>query len=392
MSRVPGQYRAELVKHFTAMLDANGIDAADRFVIPEVPLIDGMLPPDAYQPIRDWLADTAVRADRRVAVLTQTMSGVLDTFKTRVPAIAAHVEAQVVLRAELRRAAETAYQGAFAEAGGGLRDGTLLRGEVIARWEDGLAGGDLRPRRGVKAPNKKGRRARRGPSRTAALNSSLRSALESFIVSLADRAAEQVHDTWRGDPAGAVLLAAAAAERARDVRAKQVFESVFGPGGQSGQADSADADLAAADAITAADAAQTAVFSRSSPDLAVRAARAVGAWQDQLTRLVEAGDTRRISFDTDALSLVVLLAMLGEDAPQAASIYTEPRQILTPVFGAATLTEIMAKARADLLDRVRLLLDEELVRFVEVIDAAGPCDDVAAVRVYQAEFSLEAVR
>jgi energy-coupling factor transporter ATP-binding protein EcfA2 len=387
MSRVPQQYRTELVKHFTAMLDANGIDAADRFVIPEVPLIDGMLPPDAYQPIRDWLADTAVRADRRVAVLTQTMSGVLDTFKTRVPAIAAHVEAQVVLRGELRHVAETAYQGAFAEAGAGLRDGTLLRGEVIARWEDGLAGGDLTPRRGVKAPGKKGKRARRGPSRTAALNSALRSALESLIVSLADRAAEHVHDTWRGDPAGAVLLAAAAAERARDVRAKQVFESVFGPDGQSGQADQDAADLAAADAITAADAAQTAVFSRSSPDLALRAARAVGAWQDHLTPLVDPGPAY-----TDALSLVVLLAMLGEDAPDTASIYAEPRQILTPVLGAAVLTEILAKARADLLDRVRLLLDEELVRFVAVIDAAGPCDDVAAVRLYQAEFSLEAVR
>jgi hypothetical protein len=95
---------------------------------------------------------------------------------------------------------------------------------------------------------------------------------------------------------------------------------------------------------------------------------------------------------TDALSLVVLLAMLGEDAPDTASIYAEPRQILTPVLGAAVLTEILAKARADLLDRVRLLLDEELVRFVAVIDAAGPCDDVAAVRLYQAEFSLEAVR
>jgi hypothetical protein len=95
---------------------------------------------------------------------------------------------------------------------------------------------------------------------------------------------------------------------------------------------------------------------------------------------------------TDALGLVVLLAMLGEDAPGAASIYTEPRQILTSALGAAKLPEILAKARADLLDRVRLLLDEELVRFVEVIDAAGPCDDVAAVRLYQAEFSLEAVR
>jgi hypothetical protein len=312
---------------------------------------------------------------------------VLDTFKTRVPAIAAHVEAQVVLRGELRDVAETAYQGAFAEAGTGLRDGTLLRGEVIARWEDGLAGGDLRPRRGVKAPSKKGKRARRGPSRTAALDASLRSALESLIVSLADRAAEHVHGTWRGDPAGAVLLAAAAAERARDVRAKQVFESVFGPGGQDGQADTAEADLAAADEITAADAAQTAVFSRSAPDLALRAARAVGAWQDHLSRLVDPGPAY-----TDALGLVVVLAMLGEDAPGAASIYTEPRQMLTPVLGAAKLTEILAKARADLLDRVRLLLDEELVRFVEVIDAAGSCDDVAAVRLYQAEFSLEAVR
>jgi energy-coupling factor transporter ATP-binding protein EcfA2 len=411
MSRVPQQHRTELVEHFTAMLDANGIDAADRFVIPEIPLIDGMLPPDAYQPVRDWLADTAARSDRRVAVLSQTMSGVLDTFKTRVPAIAAHVEAQVVLRADLRRAAEGAYQDAFTEASTGMKNGALLLGEVIARWDDCMVGGDLRPRRGAKGAKgtkgaaRKGKRARRGPSRAATLNSALRSALESYIVSVADRAAEQVHGTWRRDPAGTVLLAAAAAQRARDVRAKQVFESVFGPGGQSGIGDPAAADIKAADMITAADAAQASVFSRSSADLATRAARAVGAWQDHVTRLVEAGDlrsaARRISFDDESLSLVVLVAMLGEDAPRAAgaateadgaSVYTEPRRMLTTVFGEVPLTEILAKARADLLARVRLLLDEELVRFAEVLDAAGPCDDVAAIRLYQAEFSLEAVR
>jgi energy-coupling factor transporter ATP-binding protein EcfA2 len=408
MSRVPQAYRTELVDHFSAMLDANGISAADRFVIPEIPLIDGMLPPDAYQPVRDWLADTADRSDRRVAVLSQTMSGVLDTFKTRVPVMAGHVEAQVVLRAELRRAAETAYESAFTEVSTGMKNGTLLRGEVLARWQDCLVGDELRPRRGArpaKGGNKKGKRARRGTSRTAALNSALRSAIESFVVSIADRAAEQVHGKWRSDPAGNVLLAGAAAERARDVRAKQVFESVFGPGGQSGTGDPAAADIKAADTITAADAAQAAAFGRSSPDLAMRATRAVGAWQEHLNRQVEAEDlrpaTRRISFDDEALSLVVLVAMLGEDAPDAvkpsaesegASIYAEPRRMLTSVFGTVTLTEVLAKARADLLDRVRLLLDEEMVRFVEVIDAAGPCDDVAAIRLYQAEFSLEAVR
>ena len=411
LSRIPQAYRTELVDHFNAMLDANGIAAADRFVIQETPLIDGMLPPDAYQPVRDWLADTAARSDRRVAVLTKTMSGVLDTFKTRVPAVAAHVEAQVVLRAQLRQAAETAYENAFAEASDGLKDGNLLRGEVLARWEDCMVGGDLRPRRGgaraTKGAAKKGKRARRGPSRPAALNASLRSAIESYIVSVADRAAEAVEGSWRADPAGAVLLADAAAERARDVRAKQVFESVFGPAGQSGGGDLTDMDIKSADVINAADAAKASAFSRSAPDLALRSARAVGAWQDHLTRLVEGDDlrpaARRVSFDEEALSLVVLVAMLGESAsrPAAAappgeaggsSIYSEPRELLASVFGAVTLTEILAKARADLTERVRLLLDEELVRFVEVIDAAGDCDDVAAIRVYQAEFSLEAVR
>ena len=225
-------------------------------------------------------------------------------------------------------------------------------------------------------------------------------------MSVADRAAEAVDGSWRADPAGAVLLADAAAERARDVRAKQVFESVFGPAGQSGS-ELADVDIKDADVIKAADAAQASAFSRSSPDLALRAARAVGAWQDHLARLMQAEDmrsaVRRISFDGEALSLVVLVAMLGENAPAApvpvstaeaedGSIYTGPRRMLTSVFGEPLLAELLAKARADLSDRVRLLLDEELVRFVEVIDAAGTCDDVAAIRLYQAEFSLEAVR
>jgi len=405
LSRIPQAYRTELVDHFNAMLDANGIAAENRFVIQETPLIDGMLPADAYQPVRDWLADTAGRSDRRVAVLSKTMSGVLDTFKTRVPAIAAHVEAQVVLRAQLRRTAEMAYGNAFAEASGGLKDGSLLRGEVVARWEDCIVGGELRPRRGgaraAKGVTKKGKRARRGPSRSAALNAALRSAIESYIVSVADRAAEAVEGSWRADPAGAVLLTDAAAERARDVRAKQVFESVFGPAGQSGGGDLANMDIRTADVINAADAAKASAFSRSSPDLALRSARAVGAWQDHLIRLAEAEDmrsaVRRVSFDEEALSLVVLVAMLGENAPRPAeaggnSVYAEPREMLASVFGAVMLTEILAKARADLTERVRLLLDEELVRFVEVIDAAGDCDDVAAIRLYQAEFSLEAVR
>ena len=112
MSRIPQAYRTELVDHFNAMLDANGIAAADRFVIPEIPLTDGMLPADAYQPIRDWLADTAGRADRRVAVLSQN-----DVRCAR------HVQDQNPGHSRARRGASRAAR----RTAGGRRDGIRER-------------------------------------------------------------------------------------------------------------------------------------------------------------------------------------------------------------------------------------------------------------------------
>jgi len=348
LSRVPQAHREELTRHFEAMLDANGIRSADRFVIMETPLLDGVLPPDAYQQIRDWLTDTAQRTDRRVAVLTQTMSGVLDTFKTRVPKVAAHVEAQVVLRGQLRKYAADTYQNALTEVDKGLRSAVLLQGEVLARWQDCVASGDLQAKKAAKS---KGKRARRGPQRVAALSSALRQALDSFIMSLADQAAEQVDDHWRQSPAGALLLSDAAAERARGEQVNQIFESAFGDN-------------------------RSAVTS----DLTARADRAVAAWQDHLTRLARDADER----NPDALGLVRVVAMLAEGSADAAGAEADKQ-----LGGRAGRS---GQDRADLLDRVRLLFDEELLGYAAVIDAAGPCDDVAAIRLYQAEYSLEAVR
>ena len=75
LSRVPAGSRAELIAHFTAMLDANGVSGAERFVIPETRLAAGMLPREAFGEIRAWLTDTARRDERRVAVLTQNDVG-----------------------------------------------------------------------------------------------------------------------------------------------------------------------------------------------------------------------------------------------------------------------------------------------------------------------------
>ncbi len=390
LSRVPPGSRSELVAHFTAMLDANGIADADRFVIPETRVSAGMLPADAFSAIRAWLTDTARRDERRVAVLTQTMSGVLDTFKTRVPALAAFAEGQLVVRARLRRQAEQPYREALEAIEKATRDGSVLRGEVQARWQDFVVTGDLMRTLRLRKTPRQGKRARRrqAPERATAMKTALRAALESEVIASMDRAAEEADVRWRTDPAGAALIAGAEERRASGQEADWLFASTFGT---------------AADKAKAQD---PAILGRSSPDLPMRAARAISAWQDHVMRLVQLASREKRSasrpgpLDDESLALLMVLTILGEGAighhaaasPDDSDILTLPRRIVTTALGEQAVHDIIPTARAELKERVRLLLDEELLRFAEVIDGAGTCDEVAGVRLYQAAFMLEALQ
>jgi hypothetical protein len=69
-----------------------------------------------------------------------------------------------------------------------------------------------------------------------------------------------------------------------------------------------------------------------------------------------------------------------------------PQLLLTSLFGAGPVRDIRARARADLRDRMRRLFDEEMLRFVQVVDSAGELDAAAPVRLYQATYSLEMAR
>jgi hypothetical protein len=283
--------------------------------------------------------------------------------------------------------------------------GRLLAGEVLARWQDYAASGDLsaalRGKRSIPSIRRGGKRARTDATTTryAALEAALRAALQALVVSVADRAAEQVTRVWRDNPGGAALLAAADESRVRDERAKREFESAFGPAPEDQPG-----------AAGGSPAARQGAFDRSSPDLPLRVSRAVSAWQDQLMRLVQSDVIRRQGggtvHDIAPVSVVTLVAMLGVPSQVGAfvpapretaqdnkdGIGEVPREVLASIMGDAGSEELIARARQDLLQRIGLLLDEEMLRFGEVIDEAGTVDAVAAVRLYQAEYSLEAAR
>ena len=391
LSRVNEASAAELVDHFAAMLEANGLSRNQRFLILETVLTEGKLPPEASGPIRQWLTEAA-QSDRRVAVLSQTMSGVLDTFPTRVPALAAQVEAQAALRDELIAAVAAAYRVALTEVETSTADGSLMRGEVLARWQDFAGSGELL--RALQARRAMGRqRRRRGPARAQTLRAAVRTALESLLISVADRAAEDSVSRWRNLPAGVALLDQLAAGEDGDAWGGSQFAAdaglIFG------------LDPAEAGAPKDSPEQAAAALGRASADLPTRAARAVSSWQDQVLRAVKAENVtkrsiaRLINFDDESLATVLMIGLLVQKAPGAddeESMIGIPQRLLTSLFGAGPLRDVAKRARADLLDRISLIFDEEMLRFSKIISEAEVPDAGAAVQLYQATYALEVTR
>jgi energy-coupling factor transporter ATP-binding protein EcfA2 len=394
LSRVPPASAAQLTAHFDAMLKANGLIDVRRFMIAETVVTNARLPEEIARPVREWLEDTAERDDRRVAVLTQTMSGVLDTFRTRVPVLAVQVEMQLALRTELRAAADAAYTAGLADLDEVTRNGSLLSGEILARWRDFAGTGDLlrtlQVRRGKMPAGRSKKRAI--PVRAQALKASLRSSLESLVASIADRAAEDAAGRWQRHPTGAALLAELAGADAPPPFGQQAAAAgIMNAGGSGGRPRTASRPVPE----------PIAALARSSPDLATRSARAISAWQDHVMHLVQAENVtkrsiaRVVTFNDESLALVLTIGVLGYGAGEA--MVTEgtsavPQRLLTSLFGAGLLRDIGARARLDLHDRISLMFAEEMRRFTEIIDSAGVPDETSPARLHEASYSLEAAR
>ena len=352
LSRVPQGAGSEVVEHFADMLGEHGVGDAHQFTIPETKIEDSRLPEEAAEEIRSWLTGIAEDDEQRIEVMRATLGSVLDSFRTRVPELAKQVEARTLLSTEV----QAAYATALAELDEATRNGTLLRGEVLARWQDFAGTGDLvralHVRRG--RADRRANRRRRTPARVRSLKSALRSSLESVIIAAAEHAADDVINRWRANPAGEELLA--------------------------GQAET---------------------LRHASPEMPRRVTRAVSAWQDYVLELIRTeGVTKRtvaklVSFDDEALSLVLMVGLLGygtSDVSVEEGTSAVPQRLLKALFGAESLRGMSAKARADLRSRTGMLFDEEAIRFGQALDAVGVPDENTAVQLYQATYNLEVAR
>jgi hypothetical protein len=258
-----------------------------------------------------------------------------------VSGIVAAVEAQRAAADALVAAADASYAAARAGVDEGVRGGSLLRGEVLARWQEyvgtgewmrGLQSGVGRLRDRVAAAVT----GRPGPAED--VQASLEEGVEQLLRAEADRAAERTVVSWRAAPAGAVLLAAA------------------------------DEPL-----------------DRVSPWFPDSAADEVRGWQRFVLDLVrsEGADkrtrARALSWGVNGAGAAVMVGVFaqtggltGAEVAVAGGTTAVGQRVLEAVFGDAAVRSLAARAREDLLERADRLFADERDRFLGLLDAAAP--------------------
>ncbi|MCW2580562.1 MAG: putative transporter [Blastococcus sp.] len=346
LDRVPGEAAGEVAADLAGMLQRAGLAAARLFVIEERPLTAGRLPEDQVAPLRNWLHALAADQEARAAVVRQTLTGALDSLEQRVLDVGAAMEAQEVAAGALRGAATAAYDGARAGVDEGVRSGTLLRGEVLARWQEFVGTGEwMRALQGqVSRFRDRVVSAVTGrPTPAEDLQGALENSVERLLRAEADRAAERTVTTWRSLPGGADLVAGNERE-----------------------------------------------LEQSSPDFPEAAAAQVRDWQGAVLDLVrdqgadKRSTARILSWGINGAGAVVMVAVFaqtggltGGEIAVAGGTTAVGQRVLEAVFGDAAVRSLAARARADLEGRADALLRYEQDRFDVLVDTAAPAPTAA---------------
>ncbi|WP_413318667.1 GTPase domain-containing protein [Agrococcus sp. 1P02AA] len=331
LNRVPPGAEAEVEADLRTMLTQRGLGAAPVFVVTESALDErGMLPQSAVAEMRAWLTGIAGDRAERARIAGRTLAGTAERLSTTARTVADARDEQLVVARDLRETVRAAHHDAAERVGDATRDGVLLRGEVLARWQDFVGTSDVfrtleswfsRTRDRVTAW------FQGKPAPTVEVEQEIESGLHAVMVDEAGRAAS---DAW--------------------VRVRQ---------GAVGRQLTSGADLA-----------------HPAADLPERASRLVRDWQQSLIELITeqaAGKRTKarvmslgLNVITVALMVVVFAStggLTGGELAIAGGSAVVGQKLLETIFGEDAVRRLAAQARADLEERVHALLLEQAERW-----------------------------
>ena len=338
LDRTPPEAVDTVSTHLARMLASRGLRDSPLFTVTEgVVSDDGLLPAESVAEIKAWLDSLAADAEAREMVVRQTLEGAVRTLARRTHGVADAAAEQAAAWQRLREGVEVAYDDAVEHVDQATADGTLLRGEVLARWQEFVGTGEL-----LKSLEHRVGRIRdrvlnvvRGrPHQAERVTVAVESGLETLLLEHAEAAAERAAASWQGLAPGQALLA------------------------------DAGEDLA-----------------RASRDFRRRAERAVRDWQQDVLAMVRSegadkrGTARFLAYGVNGLGVAVMVVvfahtggvLVGAEAGVAGGTAVLAQKLLEAVFGDQAVRTLAQRARRDLEGRTRALLDVERRRFTDLL-------------------------
>jgi hypothetical protein len=332
LNRVPPDAEAEVSDHLSGMLAAEGLGAAPVFVIDEQPLDQGRIPTVAIQPLRKWLGTLAADQAARTELIRRTLQGTVSEVANRVDGLAGAVRSQAEVLDHLRRRVDENFLAATERLSDDVRDGTVMRGEVLARWQDLVGTGDLLRQLQSSIGRLRDRltsaltgRPTSGDRFQGAIESGVHTLVRARIAEAVERTAAE----WSAHPAGSPLL------RGSETDLRH-------PAG----------------------------------DLDERTARMVRDWQGALLDLLGAeGRAKRatakaLSYGVNGVALVLMVGVFaqtggltGAEVAVAGGSSVAGQALLEALLGDQAVRRLAAVARADLDQRTTVLVEAEADRF-----------------------------
>ncbi len=336
LDRVPPEALEIIGDDLTQMLIDEGLRHAPVFTLPECILDEhGLLPEEHVAPLREWLTRLADDARARGVVVRRTLSGALQAMDAQVMELAEASSAQVQTVEQLQAIVTLAYAQAVDEVSAGVSDGSVLRGEVLARWQEYVGTGQFLKSVEVKVGRLRDRlsAALQGkPAPGADLGEALQSGVAALIQSHAESARLNIVRRWRAVPGGAELLAA--------------HSEVLGP----------------------------------SPEFEEQVNRLVRDWQGSILDLVRhEGKDRRttarvMAFGVNAVGVVLMLVVFsqtmglsGGEVGIAGGSAALAQRLLEAVFGDQAVRTLAERSRRMLIEATRALYHEDRARLMELL-------------------------
>ncbi len=346
----------DVVDDLRGLLDAHGHADAVVHVIEEEPIRDGMVSVSAIAPVSHMIARIGADALSRHAVMSRTHNGALHDLAAQLGTLANVCDTQGHVHHHLRSVIDMHYAAATERITELVSDGALLRGDVLARWQDLVGAGTL----------------------MRALDGKVQALRDTVSVALWRRPAARRVTQAATDTITQVTLHVAGQAAHRTF-----FALHHDPAGRS---------LVTDDSLA-----------RASSQLPHHIARELHDWHDTVTHLLlaEGGPRKKrariFAAGTNTLGAALIIVVFastggltGAEVGIAGGTAIIAQRVLESVFGVDAVRELARQASKDLLSRIERLLDEDASRF------RGPLEDRAidpahAVGLRQCAHDLRAV-